>query len=147
MIDKEAAELRRRFRADRTAITKIHGCYINQFGEIIARFDESMALLPMEEQEKYLDLLKKGISGTLGRTLSDISFSTAQVLDSDEHRLLMKLKDSKLEDEAALDALYEKIAGSLKLGDNGILVLLGCDVYDVPFRARDGVLQLLLDIG
>lgn len=141
MIDKEAAELRRRFRADRTAITKIHGCYINQFGEIVVRLEDSMALLPMEEQEKYLDLLKKGISGTLGRTLSDIVFSTAQVLDSDEHRLLMKLKDSKLEDEEAKEALYEKIAGSLKLGDNGILVLLGCDVYDVPFRARDGVLQ------
>ena len=42
MIDKEAAELRRRFRADRTAITKIHGCYINQFGEIVVRFEDSM---------------------------------------------------------------------------------------------------------
>ena len=38
MIDKEAAELRRRFRQDRTAITRIYGCYINQFAEIVATF-------------------------------------------------------------------------------------------------------------
>lgn len=141
MIDKEAAELRRRFRPERNSITHIYGCYINQFGEIVACFTESMAMLPMEEQEKYLELLKKGISGTFGRTLSDISFSTAQVLDSDEHRLLSKLRDSRLQDEEARTTLYQKIAGSLKLGDNSILVLLACDTYDVPFRAKDGTLQ------
>ena len=141
MIDKEVAELRRRFRQDRTAITRIYGCYINQFAEIVTTFDESLTMLPMEEQEKYLELLKKGLSGTIGRTLSDISFSTSQVLDSDEHRLLSRLRDSKLTDREARDALYQKIAGSLKLGDHSILVLLACDVYDVPFRAKDGSLQ------
>lgn len=29
MIDKEVAELRRRYRQDRSNITKIHGCYAN----------------------------------------------------------------------------------------------------------------------
>ena len=141
MIDKEVAELRRRFRQDRTAITPIYGCYINQFAEIVATFDDSLTMLPLEEQEKYLDLLKKGISGSIGKTLSDISFSTSQVLDSDEHRLLSRLRDSKLADEEARDELYREIAGSLKLGDNSILVLLACDTYDVPFRAKDGTLQ------
>ena len=28
MIDKEVAELRRRYRQDRSNITKIHGCYV-----------------------------------------------------------------------------------------------------------------------
>ena len=141
MIDKEAAELRRRFKPDRTAITRICGCYINQFAEIVTDFDESLVLLPAEEQEKYLELLKKGISGTIGRTLSDITFSTAQVLDSEEHRLLMKLRDSRLADAEARTSLYKKIAGSLKLGENSILVLLACDTYDVPFRTKDGSLQ------
>ncbi len=49
----------------------------------------------------------------MGKTLSDLSFSTAQVADSDEHRLLMRLRDSGLEDEEAVQTLYEKIAGSL----------------------------------
>ena len=141
MIDKEVSELRRRFRADRTAITKIYGCYVNQFGEILAQFEESLTLLPVAEQEKYLELLKKGISGTLGKTLSDLSFATSQVLEGEEHKRLMALRDSRLEDAEARQALYEKIAGSLKLGDSNYLILLAWDAYDVPFRGRDGSLQ------
>ena len=140
MIDKEVAELRRRYRQDRSNITKIHGCYVNVHGELVSAFTLSMGLLPEGEQEKYLELLKKGISGRMGKTLSDLSFSTAQVADSDEHRLLMRLRDSGLEDEEAVQTLYEKIAGSLHLADN-YLILLAADRYDVPFRSRDGFRQ------
>ena len=61
MIDKEVAELRRRYRQDRSNITKIHGCYVNVHGELVSAFTHSMGLLPEGEQEKYLELLKKGI--------------------------------------------------------------------------------------
>ena len=142
MIDKEAAELRRRLRPDRSNITKIHGCYINQFGEIVTTFDDSMAMLPVEEQEKYHELLKKAVSGTMGKTLSDVVFSTAQVQSSPEHGLLMKLRDSKLSDAEARKELYGKIAATVRLGENvGVLVLLACDTYDVPYRSGDGDTQ------
>lgn len=142
MIDKEAAELRRRLRPDRSNITKIHGCYINQFGEIVTTFDDSMAMLPVEEQEKYHELLKKAVSGTMGKTLSDVVFSTAQVQSSPEHGLLMKLRDSKLSDAEARKELYGKIAATVRLGENvGVLVLLACDTYDVPYRSGDGETQ------
>ena len=125
MIDKEAAELRRRLRPDRSNITKIHGCYINQFGEIVTSFDDSVALLPVEEQEKYHELLKKAISGTMGKTLSDLVFATAQVQSGEEHGLLMKLRDSKLADAESRDALYGKIAATVRFSENvGVLVLL-----------------------
>lgn len=141
MIDKEIAELRRRLRQDRNNIMKIHGCYINPFGEIVTTFDDSMALLPVEEQETYLELLKKGVSGTIGRTLSDVVFSTEQVRSGEEHALLMKLRESNLSDAEARDQLYAKIAATLKFEDCGILVLLACDTYDVPYRGKDGSLQ------
>ena len=128
MIDKEISELRRRFRADRTAITHIYGCYVNPFGEILAEFDESLTLLPADEQEKYLELLKKGISGTMGRTLSDLSFSTAQVQNGEEHGLLMQLRQERLTQAETRHALFAKIAGVLHLAETGYLILLGCDV-------------------
>ena len=43
-----------------------------------------------------LELLRKGVSGTLGRTLSELSFSTAQVQSGEEHALLMQLLNEKL---------------------------------------------------
>ncbi|MBR3076427.1 MAG: DUF4317 domain-containing protein [Oscillospiraceae bacterium] len=141
MIDKEISELRRRLRADRTAITHIYGCYVSCFGEILAEFDGSLALLPLQEQEKYLDLLRKGVSGSIGRTLSDLSFPTAEVLNGQRHALLMKLLKSRLEDAEARRSFYERVAGSLRLADSNYLILLAADVYDVPFRARDEALH------
>ena len=138
MIDREISELRRRFRADRTAITHIYGCYVDQSGQLLADFDESLALLPAEEQEKYLELLKKGISGTLGRTLSELSFPTAEVVSGERHALLRKLRDERLAGAEARRTLYERIAASLRLGETGYLILLASDVYDVPARGKDG---------
>mgnify|MGYP000356280222 CR=1 FL=1 len=137
MIDKEVAELRRRYRQDRSNITKIHGCYVNVHGELVSAFTLSMGLLPEGEQEKYLELLKKGISGRMGKTLSDLSFSTAQVADSDEHRLLMKLRETKLTDEETLRQFYQTVIDSLSI-EGHYLILLAHESYDVPFKARDG---------
>lgn len=140
MIDKEVAELRRRYRQERSNITKIRGCYVNFSGEIVTTFEESMTLLPVEEQEKYLEFLKKAMSGAIGRTLTNIEFSTKQVVDSPEHRLLSTLRSSALADEEAVEALYEKISGSLRLPVN-YLILLAYDSYDVPYRSKDGAMQ------
>ena len=91
---KEVSELRRRFRMDRNAISRIYGCFVNSSREIVSYIDESMGILPQDEAEKYLNLLKKALSGKLGKNLIDIIFSTEQVADSDEHRLLMALRSS-----------------------------------------------------
>ena len=40
MIEKEIAELRRRFRPDRSGVSHVRGCYVNANGEIISQFDE-----------------------------------------------------------------------------------------------------------
>ena len=137
MNQKELSELRRRFRPDRCAISRVYGCYVNTKGEIISDLDESLGLMTQEEVEKYLGLLKKALSGTLGRNLLDIVFSTAQVADSEEHRLLSQLRSSHLEDGELRRALYQKIIGSVELEEN-YLILLAHDRYDVPGKGADG---------
>ena len=136
MIEKEISELRRHLRPDRHSITKIYGCYVSAQKEIISQFCQSVALMTEEEHEKYLTLLKKVLSGALSRNLTDISFRTAQVADSDEHRLLSTLRTSALADDEARQKLYDTIISSLALEDN-YLILLAADRYDVPYRTRD----------
>ena len=85
MNQKELNELRRRFRLDKNNFSRVYGCYVNSNREIIAWGDTSMGLMRQEEQEMYLGLLKKALSGGLGRSLINIEFSTAQVAGSDEH--------------------------------------------------------------
>ena len=92
MNEKEVAEIRRRFRADKGNITHVRGCYVNEKGEIVSQFDQSLTLMPQEESEKVLTVLKKTLSGSVGKNLVDVNFSTRQVIDSPEHGLLMALR-------------------------------------------------------
>ena len=101
MNQKELNEIRRRFKLDKNSISRIYGCYVNSSREIIAYIDESMGLMSQEEQEMYLGLLKKALSGGLGRNLINIEFSTAQVAGSDEHRLLQQPSQRRRADALA----------------------------------------------
>lgn len=140
MNEKEIAELRRRFKPDKSSITHVRGCYVNENREIIAQFDQSLALMTQEEAEKFLGLLRRTLSGTLGKNLMDITFATQQVVSGEEHRLLMDLRASALRAEEAVQALFERIIGAVAMEGN-YLVLLAYDTYDVPYRSRDGEKQ------
>ena len=88
---KEISEIRRRVRRDRTNITKLYGCYVNSQKEIVSRFTKSVGPMNETEANEYFGKLKKVLSGGLGKNMLDLAFKTAQVADSSEHRLLMKL--------------------------------------------------------
>ena len=124
MNQKEINELRRRFRPEKSAISRVYGCYVNSSKEIVSDLDESLGMMPQEESEKYLSLLKKGLSGSLGKNLIDIVFSTQQVVDSEEHRLLTTLRDSQLKDNEARQTFYHKVIDSLDMEDSSYLLLL-----------------------
>lgn len=137
MNDKEIGELRRRIRPEKSSITHIVGCFINESHEIAARFDQPLATMDPEEEEKFLSILRKTLSGPLGKNLLNLSFETRQVVDSDEHRLLMTLRDSSLKDDPAVQTLFEKIASAVRM-EGGYLILMVCDAYDVFHKHRDG---------
>ena len=138
MNQKEISELKRRFRLGKNAIGRIYGCYVNSQKEIVSYLDEPLDRMPEEEAEKYLTLLKKVLSGALGRNLIDIVFSTQQVADSDEHRRLMALRDSRLKDGEVRQEFYQTVIDALDMGESNYLILLAHDAYDVPHRGRDG---------
>ena len=141
MNQKEIGELRRRFQPDKTAISRIYGCYVNSQKEIVSYIDESLGVMPQEEAEQYLSFLKKALSGTPGKNLIDIVFSNQQVMDSDEHRALMALRDSGLKDQKQRNAFFQRIIDCLDMGESNYLILMAHDAYDVPFRGKDGERQ------
>ena len=140
MNDKEIGEIRRHLRRDRSNMTTIYGCYVNAQKEIISEFSQSLGIMPENESEKYFALLKRTLSGTLGKNLIDISFKTSQVACSPEHQLLMDLRQTRLKDDELRRSFYQKIIDSVSFEDN-YLILLGCDSYDVPFKSKDDSTQ------
>lgn len=141
MNQKEVSELRRRWRPEKSAVSRIYGCYVNSNKEIVSDLDESLGAMPEEEAEKYLGLLKKSLSGTLGKNLIDIVFSTQQVMDSEEHKLLSALRSSALKDGRVRSSFYRKVIDSLDMGESSYLLLMACDAYDVPRKGRDDAIR------
>lgn len=140
MNTKEIGEIRRRIRKDRSNMTAIYGCYVNDNKEIISTFRLSTGMMSENESDKYFGLLRRSLSGTIGKNLIDLSFKTSQVADSPEHKLLMDLRASALADSEKLETFYQKIIESVSL-ETGYLILVGCDVYDVPFKSKDDSFQ------
>ena len=140
MIDKEISEIRRHLRRDRSNMTAIYGCYVNDNKEIISEFRQSTGIMPENEGDKYFALLRRTLSGSIGRNLIDITFKTSQVASSPEHKLLMDLRETQLKDDELRRSFYQKVIDSVVLEGN-YLILLGYDTYDVPFKSRDDAFQ------
>ena len=137
---KEIGEIRRRVRRDRSNMTAIYGCYVNANKEIISSFRLSVAMMPENESEKYFGVMKRALSGTIGKNLIDISFRTAQVADSPEHKMLMELRNTGLQNDELRMEFYQKVIQSVSFDEN-YAILIGCDSYDVPFKGKDGETQ------
>ena len=140
MIDKEIGEIRRHLRRERSNITALYGCYVNDNKEIITAFRQSTGMMPENESDKYFALLRRTLSGSLGKNLIDITFKTSQVADSPEHKLLMDLRKCQLKDEELLGTFYQKVIDSVCM-EGAYLILIGCDSYDVPFKSKDDFSQ------
>lgn len=137
MNKNEIAEIRRRFTFENNNITRMRGCYINDKKEIIAQFDSTLTLMGQDEVEKYLGIFKKTLSGSLGKNLIDIAFSTSQVTESEEHGLLTRLRETGLKDDETVTAFFTKIADKFNI-DGNYLILLMHDTYDIPVHSKDG---------
>ena len=137
MNDKEIGEIRRHLRRDRSNITAIYGCYVNDNKEVISEFRQSTGIMPENESDKYFALLRRSLSGAIGKNLIDITFKTSQVAGSPEHKMLMDLRETKLADDNLRREFCQKIIDTITIEGN-YLILLCCDSYDVPFKSKDG---------
>ncbi len=140
MNEKEISEIRRRYRFEKSNITHVRGCYVNEMGEIVSEFNQSLGLMSQDECEKFLAVIRRTLSGTLGKNLVDINFDTQQVVSGEEHKLLMELRNSALDNGDAVQAFFRRAIASITLEGN-YLILLAYDRYDVPYRSSDGEKQ------
>ena len=215
MTKQDISEIKKLFTPRNCSITRICGCYVDGEKNKKAELKQAFLALPEEEMFKYFEILRKVLSGTLGKNLltldfplalemagmtapekgsskispdaaagggplsdtseSDGSLSDTAVTDSslpdtaatdgslpdtaesgsilphaalpdaagpdapsNTHEFLMRLKDSKLKDEALLEEYYDRIIENYEYVGN-YLILIVHDVYDVPGRTTDGI--------
>ena len=138
MIKQEINEIKKLFTQNNCSITRICGCYVDGEKEKKADFKQAFLALPEEEMFKYFEILRKNLSGTLGKNLLNLDFPLKTEAEGGTQEFLLKLRDSKLKDDALLEEFYDKIIESYEYVGN-FLILLIHDVYDVPGKTSDGI--------
>lgn len=138
MIKQEVNELKRLYTPSNCSITRICGCYVDGEKNRKTEFKEAFLSLPEEEIFKYFELLRKTLSGTLGKNLLNLDFPLSSEEAGDTQEFLLKLRDSKLKDEELLSQFYDRIISSYEYVGN-YLILIIHDAYDVPGKTTDGL--------
>lgn len=138
MIKQEVNELKRLYTPSNCSITRICGCYVDGEKNRKTEFKEAFLSLPEEEIFKYFELLRKTLSGTLGKNLLNLDFPLSSEEAGGTQEFLLKLRDCKLKDEELLSQFYDRIISSYEYVGN-YLILIIHDAYDVPGKTTDGL--------
>ena len=137
MNKKEVLEIRKQFTPDNCAITRIRGCYVDHEKNIIFESKDAFLSLPEEEEFKYFEIFRHTLSGTLGKNLVGMEFPMKQEKAGGTQEFLLKLRDTKLEDDALVQEFYKKIIDNYDYGENYYIILIH-SVYDIPGKSAAG---------
>lgn len=136
MIKQEINELKRLYTPSNCSITRICGCYVDGEKNKKTEFKEAFLSLPEEEIFKYFELLRKTLSGSLGKNLLNLDFPLASEQEGGTQAALLALRDSKLKDDALIEEFYDRVINTYEYVGN-YLILLIHDAYDVPGKTTD----------
>lgn len=151
MTKQDISEIKKLLTPKNCSITRICGCYVDGEKNKKTELKQVFLALPEEEMFKYFEILRKVLSGTLGRNLLTLDFplSLEMAAESENtapgeesapnaHEFLLRLRDSKLKDDALLEEYYDRIIQHYEYVGN-YLILIIHDVYDVPGKTTDGI--------
>ena len=144
MNQRDLAEIKRRLNPDKRNPSLICGCYVDYLGNPITSFELPVATLYEQENEKYMSIFKKVLSGQIGQAFSPIAYP---VEDDD---LLLRVRDSALNDADTVQELFTKLIAGIRAehpdmqsvedaqtADNWLILLIHDDL-DVRKRDTNG---------
>lgn len=138
MTKQEISEIKKLLTPKNCSITRICGCYVDGEKNKKTELKQAFLALPEEEMFKYFEILRKNLSGTLGKNLLTLDFPLKSEEEGGAQEFLLRLRDSKLKDDALLEEYYDRIIANYEYVGN-YLILIVHDVYDVPGRTSDGI--------
>jgi hypothetical protein len=138
MNKKEISEIKKQFTPANCSITRICGCYVD--GEKNKKTELKEAFLSLSEEEtfKYFEIFRKTLSGTIGKNLLNMEFPLEEETEGGNQEFLLKLRGSKLQDDALVEQFYDRIIENYDYGENYYIILIHA-VYDIPGKSSDGL--------
>lgn len=136
MNKKEILEIRKQFTPANCAITRICGCYVDHEKNKKLESKDAFLSLPEEEAFKYYDIFKKTLSGTVGKNMLNMEFPIDAEMPGGTQEFLLKLRNSKLEDDMLLEEFYDKVIATYEYAENYYIILIHA-MYDIPGKTSD----------
>lgn len=139
MINKEIQEIKKLIKKETDSSIKVCGCYVaGNEKQKLTYINDYLSNMPEEEQNKYAELLKKTLSGTLGKNLYNLDFTREAEENGGQQSSLLALRAGELKNQEALDNFYDYVIDKFDYVGN-YLILLMYDNYDVPVKTRDNI--------
>ena len=141
MNQRDTAELKRRLNPEKRNPSVICGCYTDHIGNPISFFEMPIYMLREQENEKYMEIFRKVLSGQIGQNLSPVAFPP----ENDD--LLLRVRNSALKDETVLREFFDRLIVGIRAehpdmqsvedaqhADNWLILVL---YDDMDVRQRD----------
>jgi hypothetical protein len=138
MIQSEINEIKKTLKFTDCSIQKLTGCFVDIEKNMHIMTNSQFLCLPEEEQHKYFDLIKKGLSGKVGKNLLNLNFGGEDV--GEKKKFMQQVVSCELKDDELMERFFSAIKDCFSYVDNYyIMVIYG--VYDVPGKTTDGILM------
>ena len=138
MNKKEINEIKRQFTEANCTLNRIRCCYVDYEKQKKTELNEAFLSLPQEETFKYFDIFQKALSGTIGKNLLNMEFPLEQEQEGGSQAFLLKLRQSRLEDDDLVNTFFDKVIENYEYEENYYIILVH-GAYDIPGRGSDGL--------
>lgn len=131
MNRSEISEIKKQLNLRDCNLQGIAGCYVNGDKDIIHTWNRKFLTLEENDIYKYMEIIKKSLSGALYKTMYNITPSDSALT------MLHSITEDFTYNSYLMD-LYDRIIGNYEhVGNYLILSVYG--VYDIPGKTRDGI--------
>lgn len=128
MNKKELNDLKKNFTDSCGFFTfnQVLRAFVDSDKNIIFKNHGLLGVLPSEEQELLTITLKKGLSGTLGKNLTEYNFPNSQYEQGGAQSVLYSVLKSKLQDENDADAFLKRITENIEYTSTFAIISAHC---------------------
>lgn len=138
MNKKEIAEIKKNFNDDSGLFTlnRVVMAYINSDNEVGCKENKLFASITEEENEVLYETLKKTLSGSLGKNLTEYAFPNESYEEGGAQNVFYKVMKSKFEDEEAVDSAIDRIRHNYSCDSVYCIIMAHC-TYSVMIKDKN----------
>ena len=139
MTTKDVLEIKKLIKFDKDSSIKLYGCYVaGDESEKVTYLNNYLSNLPEVEQHKFIEIIKKTLSGSFGKNLYDLPLTKDACKEGMQQSYLYSFLNEDKKSDEVLNEFYDKVIEKFDIEGN-YLILIACNTYDVPVKTKDDI--------